>query len=148
MVQESFGQEGMELKGRPLWPAGPALTARLRRLITAYQRFMRREPLRHDFLLPEGLGAGLGTMSWQLGEEIRRCTVAAAEPDPLFLEWQRRWVMSEQRWVMSLIPYIMCCLGPVPFRFFAPYPPLCSLICKAWVYFSNTMMSPASIPIN
>uniref|UniRef100_A0A4W5NBN0 Uncharacterized protein n=2 Tax=Salmoninae TaxID=504568 RepID=A0A4W5NBN0_9TELE len=45
---------GMALKGRPLWPAGPALTARLRRLITAYQRFMRREPLRHDFLLPEG----------------------------------------------------------------------------------------------
>uniref|UniRef100_A0A674D010 Chromodomain helicase DNA binding protein 6 n=1 Tax=Salmo trutta TaxID=8032 RepID=A0A674D010_SALTR len=96
MVQESFGQEGMELKGRPLWPAGPALTARLRRLITAYQRFMRREPLRHDFLLPEGLGAGLGTMSWQLGEEIRRCTVAAAEPDPLFLEWQRRWTRREQ----------------------------------------------------
>uniref|UniRef100_A0A8C8GL36 Chromodomain helicase DNA binding protein 6 n=1 Tax=Oncorhynchus tshawytscha TaxID=74940 RepID=A0A8C8GL36_ONCTS len=80
------------LKGRPLWPAGPALTARLRRLITAYQRFMRREPLRHDFLLPEGLG----TMSWQLGEEIRRCTVAAAEPDPLFLEWQRRWTRREQ----------------------------------------------------
>ncbi|XP_029525089.2 chromodomain-helicase-DNA-binding protein 6-like isoform X2 [Oncorhynchus nerka] len=96
MVQETFGQEGMELKGRPLWPAGPALTARLRRLITAYQRFMRREPLRHDFLLPEGLGAGLGTMSWQLGEEIRRCTVAAAEPDPLFLEWQRRWTRREQ----------------------------------------------------
>uniref|UniRef100_A0A8C7HVX7 Chromodomain helicase DNA binding protein 6 n=1 Tax=Oncorhynchus kisutch TaxID=8019 RepID=A0A8C7HVX7_ONCKI len=88
MVQETFGQEGMELKGRPLWPAGPALTARLRRLITAYQRFMRR----HDFLLPEGLG----TMSWQLGEEIRRCTVAAAEPDPLFLEWQRRWTRREQ----------------------------------------------------
>ncbi|XP_045079926.1 chromodomain-helicase-DNA-binding protein 6-like isoform X7 [Coregonus clupeaformis] len=96
--QEGFGQEGMELQGRPLWPAGPALTARLRRLITAYQRFMRREPLRHDFLLPEGLGSGLGPMSWQLGEEIRRCTVAATEPDPLFLEWQRRWVMSEQRW--------------------------------------------------
>uniref|UniRef100_A0A8C7HT06 Chromodomain helicase DNA binding protein 6 n=1 Tax=Oncorhynchus kisutch TaxID=8019 RepID=A0A8C7HT06_ONCKI len=86
MVQETFGQEGMELKGRPLWPAGPALTARLRRLITAYQRFMRR----HDFLLPEGLG----TMSWQLGEEIRRCTVAAAEPDPLFLEC--RWTRREQ----------------------------------------------------
>uniref|UniRef100_A0AAQ5YT22 DNA helicase n=1 Tax=Amphiprion ocellaris TaxID=80972 RepID=A0AAQ5YT22_AMPOC len=31
---------------RPLWPTGPALTARLRRLITAYQRFtLRREPL-------------------------------------------------------------------------------------------------------
>ncbi|CAB1314478.1 unnamed protein product [Coregonus sp. 'balchen'] len=96
-VVQGFGQEGMELQGRPLWPAGPALTARLRRLITAYQRFMRREPLRHDFLLPEGLGSGLGPMSWQLGEEIRRCTVAATEPDPLFLEWQRRWVMSEQR---------------------------------------------------
>uniref|UniRef100_A0A8C9Y9N6 Chromodomain helicase DNA binding protein 6 n=1 Tax=Sander lucioperca TaxID=283035 RepID=A0A8C9Y9N6_SANLU len=38
---------------RPLWPTGPALTARLRRLITAYQRFtLRREPLlRHDFLM-------------------------------------------------------------------------------------------------
>uniref|UniRef100_A0A8C6WVQ3 DNA helicase n=1 Tax=Neogobius melanostomus TaxID=47308 RepID=A0A8C6WVQ3_9GOBI len=37
---------------RPLWPTGPALTARLRRLITAYQRFtLRREPmLRHDYL--------------------------------------------------------------------------------------------------
>ncbi|XP_021424061.2 chromodomain-helicase-DNA-binding protein 6 isoform X3 [Oncorhynchus mykiss] len=95
--QEELGQEGMELKGRPLWPAGPNLTARLRRLITAYQRFMRREPLRHDFLLP---GASPGPMSWQLGEELRHCTATAAKPDPLFLEWQRRWVMmSEQsRW--------------------------------------------------
>uniref|UniRef100_A0A674AXS6 Chromodomain helicase DNA binding protein 6 n=1 Tax=Salmo trutta TaxID=8032 RepID=A0A674AXS6_SALTR len=66
--QEELGQEGMELKGRPLWPAGPNLTARLRRLITAYQRFMRREPLRHDFLLP---GTSPGPMSWQLGEELR-----------------------------------------------------------------------------
>uniref|UniRef100_A0A8D0CYS4 Chromodomain helicase DNA binding protein 6 n=1 Tax=Sander lucioperca TaxID=283035 RepID=A0A8D0CYS4_SANLU len=40
------------VQARPLWPTGPALTARLRRLITAYQRFtLRREPLlRHDFL--------------------------------------------------------------------------------------------------
>uniref|UniRef100_A0A8C3ADT1 Chromodomain helicase DNA binding protein 6 n=1 Tax=Cyclopterus lumpus TaxID=8103 RepID=A0A8C3ADT1_CYCLU len=50
---------------RPLWPSGPALTARMRRLITAYQRFtLRREPmLRHDFLLHDGLvgmGAGVG----------------------------------------------------------------------------------------
>uniref|UniRef100_A0A3B4AM20 Uncharacterized protein n=1 Tax=Periophthalmus magnuspinnatus TaxID=409849 RepID=A0A3B4AM20_9GOBI len=48
---------------RPLWPTGPALTARLRRLITAYQRFtLRREPmLRHDFLLHDGLVAmGIG----------------------------------------------------------------------------------------
>uniref|UniRef100_A0A8C3AAA6 Chromodomain helicase DNA binding protein 6 n=1 Tax=Cyclopterus lumpus TaxID=8103 RepID=A0A8C3AAA6_CYCLU len=53
------------VQARPLWPSGPALTARMRRLITAYQRFtLRREPmLRHDFLLHDGLvgmGAGVG----------------------------------------------------------------------------------------
>nr|XP_046240987.1 chromodomain-helicase-DNA-binding protein 6 isoform X2 [Scatophagus argus] len=99
------------VQARPLWPTGPALTARLRRLITAYQRFtLRREPLlRHDFLLHDGLvgvgigGAGAahghqagGPLSWQLGEELRRCSVVATEPDPLFLEWQRRWTRREQ----------------------------------------------------
>ncbi|KAJ8260376.1 hypothetical protein GJAV_G00181410 [Gymnothorax javanicus] len=82
------GQESMEL-GRVMWPAGSALTARLRRLITAYQRFTRREPMRHDFLMPEGVGP----VAWQLGEELRRRTI---EPDPLFLEWQRRWTRREQ----------------------------------------------------
>ncbi|KAK7915970.1 hypothetical protein WMY93_011731 [Mugilogobius chulae] len=91
---------------RPLWPTGPALTARLRRLITSYQRFtLRREPmLRHDFLLHDGLvamgiggGAGHhGPLAWQLGEELRRCTVVPTESDPLFLEWQRRWTRREQ----------------------------------------------------
>uniref|UniRef100_A0A8C6UCS9 DNA helicase n=1 Tax=Neogobius melanostomus TaxID=47308 RepID=A0A8C6UCS9_9GOBI len=91
---------------RPLWPTGPALTARLRRLITAYQRFtLRREPmLRHDYLLHDGLvamgmggGAGHhGPMAWQLGEELRRCTVVPTDADPLFLEWQRRWTRREQ----------------------------------------------------
>ncbi|KAM8914783.1 chromodomain-helicase-DNA-binding protein 6 isoform 2-T2 [Spinachia spinachia] len=99
------------VQARPLWPTGPALTARLRRLITAYQRFtLRREPpLRHDFLLHDGLvGVGMGgggnghghhaggPMTWQLGEEMRRCSVVATEPDPLFLEWQRRWTRREQ----------------------------------------------------
>ncbi|XP_065811336.1 chromodomain-helicase-DNA-binding protein 6 isoform X2 [Labrus bergylta] len=99
------------VQARPLWPTGPALTARLRRLITAYQRFtLRREPLlRHDFLLHDGLvGMGMGgggaahshhaggPLPWQLGEELRRCTVVATEPDPLFLEWQRRWTRREQ----------------------------------------------------
>uniref|UniRef100_UPI0037E89DC5 chromodomain-helicase-DNA-binding protein 6 isoform X2 n=1 Tax=Semicossyphus pulcher TaxID=241346 RepID=UPI0037E89DC5 len=99
------------VQARPLWPTGPALTARLRRLITAYQRFtLRREPmLRHDFLLHDGLvGMGMGgggaahghhaggPLAWQLGEELRRCTVVATEPDPLFLEWQRRWTRREQ----------------------------------------------------
>uniref|UniRef100_A0A8C9VQN7 Chromodomain helicase DNA binding protein 6 n=1 Tax=Scleropages formosus TaxID=113540 RepID=A0A8C9VQN7_SCLFO len=62
-------QDNME-QGRAVWPTGSALTARLRRLITAYQRFTRREPLRHDFLMPEGAGP----MAWQLGEEFRRIT--------------------------------------------------------------------------
>lgn len=86
---------------RPLWPTGPALTARLRRLITAYQRFtLRREPmLRHDYLLHDGMvamgmgGAGHhagGPLAWQLSEELRRCTVVPTDADPLFLEWQRR----------------------------------------------------------
>ncbi|KAK5871938.1 hypothetical protein PBY51_012677 [Eleginops maclovinus] len=98
------------VQARPLWPTGPSLTARLRRLITAYQRFtLRREPmLRHEFMLHDGLvgmamgasGAhghhGGGPLAWQLGEELRRCSVVATEPDPLFLEWQRRWTRREQ----------------------------------------------------
>ncbi|XP_035007174.2 chromodomain-helicase-DNA-binding protein 6 isoform X1 [Hippoglossus stenolepis] len=99
------------VQARPVWPTGPALTARVRRLITAYQRFtLRREPLlRHDFLLHDGLvGMGMGgggsshshhaggPLAWQLGEELRRCSVVATEPDPLFLEWQRRWTRREQ----------------------------------------------------
>ncbi|XP_023651099.1 chromodomain-helicase-DNA-binding protein 6 isoform X1 [Paramormyrops kingsleyae] len=82
-VSESVDQ------GRALWPASSALTARLRRLITAYQRFTRREPMRHDFLVPEGTGP----MAWQFGEEFRR---RVTEPDPLFLEWQQRWTRREQ----------------------------------------------------
>nr|XP_057910318.1 chromodomain-helicase-DNA-binding protein 6 isoform X2 [Doryrhamphus excisus] len=95
------------VQARPLWPTGPALTARLRRLITAYQRFtLRREPLlRPDFLLHDGMvGIGVaphghhteGPLAWQLGEELRRCSVAATEPDTVFLEWQRRWTRREQ----------------------------------------------------
>ncbi|XP_028302100.1 chromodomain-helicase-DNA-binding protein 6 isoform X2 [Gouania willdenowi] len=99
------------VQARPMWPTGPSLTARLRRLITAYQRFtLRREPLlRHEYLLNDGLlgigaratGAGHGhhaggPLAWQLGEELRRCSVSASEPDPLFLEWQRRWTRREQ----------------------------------------------------
>lgn len=93
------------VQARPVWPSGPGLTARVRRLITAYQRFtLRREPLlRNDFLLHDNLvsmgmaGGGAshshhagGSQQWQLSEELRRCSVVSAENDPLFLEWQRR----------------------------------------------------------
>lgn len=94
---------------RPLWPAGPALTARLRRLITAYQRFtLRREPLlRHDLVLHDGLvgfgmgGGGAGApqsqagapLPWHFNEQLKRCPVVTTEADPLFLEWQRRWAV-------------------------------------------------------
>ncbi|XP_026860783.2 chromodomain-helicase-DNA-binding protein 6 isoform X1 [Electrophorus electricus] len=87
-VPDGLTQEVVE-QGRALWPAGSALTARLRRLITAYQRYTRREPLRHEFLMQEGIGP----VAWQMGEELRRCTT---NPDPLFLEWQRRWTRREQ----------------------------------------------------
>ncbi|XP_056607455.1 chromodomain-helicase-DNA-binding protein 6 isoform X3 [Triplophysa dalaica] len=75
-------------QGRIQWPAGSSLTARLRRLITAYQRYTRREPLRPDFLLHEGIAP----VAWHIGD-FRHCTT---EPDPLFLEWQRRWTRREQ----------------------------------------------------
>ncbi|XP_068171397.1 chromodomain-helicase-DNA-binding protein 6 isoform X2 [Antennarius striatus] len=99
------------IQARPLWPAGPTLTARLRRLITAYQRFtLRREPLlRHDFPLQDSFinmgiaGARVpqshqirGPLAWQLGEDLRQCSTVGTEPDSLFLEWQNRWTRREE----------------------------------------------------
>lgn len=75
-------EEVVEL-GQALWPTASALTARLRRLITAYQRYTRREPFRHEILMHEGIGP----VAWQSGEELRQCMTNS---DPLFLEWQRR----------------------------------------------------------
>lgn len=75
-------EEVVEL-GQALWPTASALTARLRRLITAYQRYTRREPFRHEILMHEGMGP----VAWQLGEELRHCMTNS---DPLFLEWQKR----------------------------------------------------------
>uniref|UniRef100_A0A8C5HD88 Chromodomain-helicase-DNA-binding protein 6-like n=1 Tax=Gouania willdenowi TaxID=441366 RepID=A0A8C5HD88_GOUWI len=56
------------VQARPMWPTGPSLTARLRRLITAYQRFtLRREPLlRHEYLLNDGL-LGIGARATGAG---------------------------------------------------------------------------------
>ncbi|KAK1157605.1 hypothetical protein AOXY_G23730 [Acipenser oxyrinchus oxyrinchus] len=72
---------------RPMWPVASSLTARLRRLITVYQRFNRKELIRSEFLVPDGHG------TWHLSEEMRRRVV---EPDPLFLEMQNRWTRREQ----------------------------------------------------
>ncbi|MCJ8729281.1 hypothetical protein PDJAM_G00104320 [Pangasius djambal] len=85
---DGLAEEVVE-QGQALWPTASALTARLRRLITAYQRYTRREPFRHEILMHEGIGP----VAWQLGEELRRCTTNS---DPLFLEWQRRWTRREQ----------------------------------------------------
>ncbi|XP_060775157.1 chromodomain-helicase-DNA-binding protein 6 isoform X5 [Neoarius graeffei] len=85
---DGLAEEVVE-QGQALWPTTSALTARLRRLITAYQRYTRREPFRHEILMHEGIAP----VSWQMGEELRQCMT---NPDPLFLDWQRRWTRREQ----------------------------------------------------
>uniref|UniRef100_H3ART7 Chromodomain helicase DNA binding protein 6 n=1 Tax=Latimeria chalumnae TaxID=7897 RepID=H3ART7_LATCH len=72
---------------RPCWPVASALTARLRRLITAYQRCNRKELIRTEFLVPGNNGF------WYPQEEMFR---RAAEMDPLMKELQKRWTRREQ----------------------------------------------------
>uniref|UniRef100_A0A665TLM0 Chromodomain helicase DNA binding protein 6 n=1 Tax=Echeneis naucrates TaxID=173247 RepID=A0A665TLM0_ECHNA len=84
------------VQARPLWPTGPALTARLRRLITAYQRFtLRREPLlRPDFMLHDGLvGMGMGGTGTSHSHHL--------SPPALFLRWTRREQADFYRTVSS-----------------------------------------------
>uniref|UniRef100_A0AAR2JIB7 DNA helicase n=1 Tax=Pygocentrus nattereri TaxID=42514 RepID=A0AAR2JIB7_PYGNA len=111
-------QEVVE-QGRALWPAGSALTARLRRLITAYQRYTRREPLRHEFLMHEGIGP----VAWQLGEEIRWTRREQADfyrtvssfgvvydPDKKIFDWSQFRVFArlERKTDESLERYFWC----------------------------------------
>uniref|UniRef100_A0AAR2KXX3 DNA helicase n=1 Tax=Pygocentrus nattereri TaxID=42514 RepID=A0AAR2KXX3_PYGNA len=108
-----------EKLGRALWPAGSALTARLRRLITAYQRYTRREPLRHEFLMHEGIGP----VAWQLGEEIRWTRREQADfyrtvssfgvvydPDKKIFDWSQFRVFArlERKTDESLERYFWC----------------------------------------
>ncbi|TSZ40535.1 Chromodomain-helicase-DNA-binding protein 6 [Bagarius yarrelli] len=74
---------------KALWPTASALTARLRRLITAYQRYTRREPFRHEILMHESIGP----VSWQVNEELRRCMTNS---EPLFHDPHKRWTRREQ----------------------------------------------------
>ncbi|KAM9296277.1 chromodomain-helicase-DNA-binding protein 6 [Gastrophryne carolinensis] len=68
-----------------LWPVASALTARLRRLITVYQRCNRKELHRPEILAPP-------THNYWLQEEMNR----RAEIDPLVKEMQKRWTRREQ----------------------------------------------------
>ncbi|KAG8446283.1 hypothetical protein GDO86_013931 [Hymenochirus boettgeri] len=67
------------------WPVASVLTARLRRLITVYQRCNRKELHRPDVLVPTNHG-------YWLQEEMARRT----EMDPIIKEMQKRWTRREQ----------------------------------------------------
>uniref|UniRef100_A0A8C2UE24 Chromodomain helicase DNA binding protein 6 n=1 Tax=Coturnix japonica TaxID=93934 RepID=A0A8C2UE24_COTJA len=69
------------------WPVSSALTARLRRLVTVYQRCNRKEvPARGEMLVPGNHGY------WLQDEVFRR----ASEMDSVNKEMQKRWTRREQ----------------------------------------------------
>uniref|UniRef100_A0A8C3UUH1 Chromodomain helicase DNA binding protein 6 n=1 Tax=Catharus ustulatus TaxID=91951 RepID=A0A8C3UUH1_CATUS len=69
------------------WPVSSALTARLRRLVTVYQRCNRKElPPRTEMLVPGNHGY------WLQDEMFRR----ASEMDSMNKEMQKRWTRREQ----------------------------------------------------
>uniref|UniRef100_A0A8C6J6H1 DNA helicase n=1 Tax=Melopsittacus undulatus TaxID=13146 RepID=A0A8C6J6H1_MELUD len=72
---------------RSCWPVSSALTARLRRLVTVYQRCNRKElPPRAEMLMPGNHGY------WLQDEMFRR----ASEMDSVNKEMQKRWTRREQ----------------------------------------------------
>ncbi|XP_010210882.1 PREDICTED: chromodomain-helicase-DNA-binding protein 6 [Tinamus guttatus] len=80
-------QEDGSDSDRSCWPVSSALTARLRRLVTVYQRCNRKElPPRADMLGPGSHGY------WLQDEMFRR----ASEMDSASKEMQRRWTRREQ----------------------------------------------------
>uniref|UniRef100_A0A8C4V194 Chromodomain helicase DNA binding protein 6 n=1 Tax=Falco tinnunculus TaxID=100819 RepID=A0A8C4V194_FALTI len=79
-------QESVALN-RSCWPVSSALTARLRRLVTVYQRCNRKElPPRAEMLMPGNHGY------WLQDEMFRR----ASEMDSVNKEMQKRWTRREQ----------------------------------------------------
>ncbi|XP_075384855.1 chromodomain-helicase-DNA-binding protein 6 isoform X2 [Tenrec ecaudatus] len=78
-------QDGSDPDKSP-WPVSSALTARLRRLVTVYQRCNRKEPCR-----PEALGPG--NPGYWVQEEMFRRT---SEMDLINKETQKRWTRREQ----------------------------------------------------
>uniref|UniRef100_A0A8C4XSR7 Chromodomain helicase DNA binding protein 6 n=1 Tax=Falco tinnunculus TaxID=100819 RepID=A0A8C4XSR7_FALTI len=79
-------QDGSD-SDRSCWPVSSALTARLRRLVTVYQRCNRKElPPRAEMLMPGNHGY------WLQDEMFRR----ASEMDSVNKEMQKRWTRREQ----------------------------------------------------
>ncbi|XP_048819037.1 chromodomain-helicase-DNA-binding protein 6 isoform X9 [Lagopus muta] len=84
--EPSAAQDGSD-SDRSCWPVSSALTARLRRLVTVYQRCNRKElPARSEMLVPGNHGY------WLQDEVFRR----ASEMDSVNKEMQRRWTRREQ----------------------------------------------------
>ncbi|NWI09612.1 CHD6 protein, partial [Crypturellus soui] len=84
--EPAAAQDGSD-SDRSCWPVSSALTARLRRLVTVYQRCNRKElPPRADMLGPGSHGY------WLQDEMFRR----ASELDSASKEMQRRWTRREQ----------------------------------------------------
>uniref|UniRef100_A0A2I3NB54 Chromodomain helicase DNA binding protein 6 n=1 Tax=Papio anubis TaxID=9555 RepID=A0A2I3NB54_PAPAN len=78
-------QDGSDPDKSP-WPVSSALTARLRRLVTVYQRCNRKELCRPEILGP-------GSQGYWVQEEMFRRT---SEMDLINKEAQKRWTRREQ----------------------------------------------------
>ncbi|XP_018090747.1 chromodomain-helicase-DNA-binding protein 6 isoform X8 [Xenopus laevis] len=84
IVEDMQAQDSSE-PDKLCWPVASALTARLRRLITVYQRCNRRDLARPEVLVSTN-------HSYWLQEEMAR----RAEMDPIMKEMQKRWTRREQ----------------------------------------------------
>uniref|UniRef100_A0A8B9DH27 Chromodomain helicase DNA binding protein 6 n=1 Tax=Anser cygnoides TaxID=8845 RepID=A0A8B9DH27_ANSCY len=86
VLRDELSQDGSD-SDRSCWPVSSALTARLRRLVTVYQRCNRKElPPRAEMLVPGNHGY------WLQDEMFRR----ASEMDSVNKEMQKRWTRREQ----------------------------------------------------
>ncbi|NXS56539.1 CHD6 protein, partial [Brachypteracias leptosomus] len=84
--EPAAAQDGSD-SDRSCWPVSSALTARLRRLVTVYQRCNRKElPPRTEMLVPGNHGY------WLQDDMFRR----ASEMDSVNKEMQKRWTRREQ----------------------------------------------------
>uniref|UniRef100_A0A8C7L0W9 Chromodomain helicase DNA binding protein 7 n=1 Tax=Oncorhynchus kisutch TaxID=8019 RepID=A0A8C7L0W9_ONCKI len=91
-VEVESGESGSRGAGRLYWPAASALTARLRRLVTAYQRTHKREQLRQ-----EAMARPDGRRRRRPREHLfSMATVLPAEGGAAFKERRQRWTRREE----------------------------------------------------